>query len=319
MTDWQLRDVVLVAHDGMGTFGLGVFSEVFGYDRTAAGLPGFDFAVVGEQAEVRTDTGLRIRPDAGLDRMATADLVVLSGADAHQLPSPALAAGLIAAVDRGARILAQCTGAFTVAACGLLDGLPATTHWCHSDAFADRFPQVHLDPDVLYIDAGPVVTSAGTAAGIDASLYLLRQAFGGEVANAIARRMVVPPHRDGGQAQFIQAPVPREQDPLGPVLAWAAEHAAEQLNVEDLAARAALSPRTFARRFRAHTGTTPYAWLLAQRVKLAERMLETGDLPLEEVARRAGFGTAAGMREHFVRERGVPPLAYRRTFRTAVS
>jgi transcriptional regulator GlxA family with amidase domain len=162
-----------------------------------------------------------------------------------------------------------------------------------------------------------VVTSAGTAAGIDASLYLIRQVHGAEVANTIARRMVVPPHRDGGQAQFIEQPVPACDDPLGDVLDWAAEHAAEPLSVDELAARAHLSPRTFARRFRAATGTTPYAWLTSRRVRLAERLLERGDLPVEEVARRSGFGSAAVLREHFVRERGVSPQAYRRTFRAA--
>ncbi len=315
--DWQLRDVAAIAGQGVGTFGLGVFSEIFGYDRTADGLPGFDYAVVAaEPGVLRTDTGLRIIPEHGLERLASADLVVVCSWDSDDDPSPALLAALRTAVARGSRILAHCTGAFAVAAAGLLDGRRATTHWRHVDDFARRFPQVELDPDVLYVDAGPVVTSAGTAAGIDASLYLVRQAHGGEVANAIARRMVVPPHRDGGQAQFIEQPVPAAHDPFGEVLAWAAENAAQPHTVESLAARAHLSPRSFARHFRAHTGTTPYAWLLSQRVRLAERLLEGGALPVEEVARRAGFGSAAGLREHFVRERGVSPQAYRRTFAT---
>jgi transcriptional regulator GlxA family with amidase domain len=314
---WRLRDVAAVACQGVGTFGLGVFSEIFGYDRTAEGLPGFDYAVVaGEPGPLRTDTGLRIVPEHGLERLASADLVVVCSWDSDDDPSPPLTEALHAAVERGSRVLAHCTGAFAVAAAGLLDGRRATTHWRHADDFARRFPQVQLDPDVLYVDAGPVVTSAGTAAGIDASLYLLRQSFGGEVANAVARRMVVPPHRDGGQAQFIEQPVPEESDPLGDVLAWASEHAADPLDVDSLAARAHMSPRTFARHFRAHTGTTPYAWLVGQRVRLAERLLESGDLPVDEVARQAGFGSAAGLREHFVRERGVSPQVYRRTFRT---
>lgn len=317
MDGWRLHDVVTVAQPGVGTFSLGVFGEVFGYDRSDAGLPCFDYAVVGEYpGPVRTDTGLRILPDHGLARIASADLVVVTGSDAPDLPSAPLVEALHAAVGRGARVLAHCTGAFTLAACGLLDGRRATTHWLHADEFARRYPEVDLDAGVLYVDAGPVVTSAGTAAGIDASLYLIRQTHGGEVANAIARRMVVPPHRDGGQAQFIEQPVPAEHDPLGPVLAWAAENAAQPLTVECLAARANLSPRTFARRFRAHTGTTPYAWLTGQRIGIAERLLESGDLPVEQVARHAGFGSAAVLREHFVRERGVAPLAYRRTFRT---
>jgi transcriptional regulator GlxA family with amidase domain len=317
MSEWQLRDVAAIACEGVGTFGLGVFSEIFGYDRTADGLPGFDFAVVAERpGELRTDTGLRIRPDHGLERLASADLVVLTGCEYSDPPSRRLAGALQTAVDRGARVLAHCTGAFTLAASGLLDGRRATTHWRYAEEFRRRFPHVELDPDVLYVDAGPVVTSAGTAAGIDASLYLIRQAHGAEVANAIARRMVVPPYRDGGQAQFIEQPVPAGPDPLGSVLGWAAENAAEPLTVEALAARANLSPRTFARRFRAATGTTPYAWLIRQRVRLAERMLEAGDLPVEAVAHRSGFGSAAVLREHFVRERGVSPQAYRRAFRT---
>lgn len=318
MSEWQLRDVAVIACQGVGTFSLGVFSEVFGYDRTADGLPGFDYAVVaGEPGPLRTDTGLRILPEHGLERLATADLVVVTSWDHDDEPSTELQHALRAAVDRGARLLAHCTGAFAVAATGLLDGRRATTHWRYIEKFARRYPRVDLDPGVLYVDAGPVITSAGTAAGIDASLYLLRQAFGSEVANAVARRMVVPPHRDGGQAQFIVQPIPPAPDPLGEVLTWAQENAAEQLTVEMLATRAHMSPRSFARRFRAHTGTTPYAWLLSQRVRLAERMLESGGLPVDEIARRSGFGSAAGLRQHFIRNRGVPPQAYRRTFRTA--
>jgi transcriptional regulator GlxA family with amidase domain len=314
---WQLRDVAAIACQGVGTFGLGVFSEVFGFDRTADGLPRFDYAVVaGEPGPLRTDTGLQIMPEHGLDRLTTADLVVVTSWDHDHEPSAQLRDALRSAVDRGARLLAHCTGAFAVAATGLLDGRRATTHWRHVARFARQYPRVHLDPGVLYVDAGSVITSAGTAAGIDASLYLLRQAFGAEVANAVARRMVVSPHRDGGQAQFIEQPVPPADDPLGGVLTWAQRHAAAPLTVEILAARAHMSPRSFARRFRAHTGTTPYAWLLGQRVRLAEQMLETGSLPIDEIARRCGFGSAAGLRGHFVRTRGVPPQAYRRTFRT---
>jgi transcriptional regulator GlxA family with amidase domain len=320
MSEWKLRDVAAVACQGVGTFGLGVFSEVFGYDRTGDGLPAFDYAVVGgERGPLRTDTGLRIIPEHGLERLATADLVVVMSWEDDDEPSDELQDALRAAVDRGSRLLAHCTGAFAVAATGLLDGRRATTHWKHAEEFAARYPQVDLDPDVLFVDAGPVVTSAGTAAGIDASLYLVRQAYGGEVANAIARRMVVPPHRDGGQAQFIEQPVPPAEDPMRDVLAWAQENAAQQLTVEMLAARAHMSPRSFARHFRAHTGTTPYTWLLSQRVRLAERLLESADLPVDEVARLSGFGSAAGLREHFVRERGVSPQVYRRTFRTAAT
>jgi len=214
--------------------------------------------------------------------------------------------------------MSVCTGAFVLAAAGLLAGRRATTHWRHAAALAERYPRVDVDPDVLYVDAGPVLTSAGTAAGIDLCLHIVRTEHGAGVANALARRMVVPPHRDGGQAQYVETPVRvhRRGDELSEVLDWALERLDEPLSVDELAARALMSTRTFARRFRAVTGETPHRWLLLQRLLLAQRLLEEGDEPVEEVARLAGFGSAVSLRQHFARWRGTSPQRYRRTFRT---
>ena len=203
-----------------------------------------------------------------------------------------------------------------LAAAGLLDGKRVTTHWKYAGELAARFPAVHVDPSVLYVDNGQVITGAGTAAGVDTLLHLVRREWGAAAANALAREMVVPPHRDGGQAQFIDAPVPACQDDLlGAVLEWAGAHLAEDISVDTLARRALMSPRSFARRFKATTGTTPHAWLLGQRLAAAEALLEESDAPVEEIARLVGFGTAAGLREQFARRRGVSPRAYRQTFR----
>jgi len=312
------RNVVALTQDGGGAFGVGVAHEVFGYDRTRRGVPGFDFALVAMRpGPIRTDTGLVLQVEHGLERLAHADLIiVLSWEDFSVEPEPALLTALIAARDRGAIVASQCSGAYVLAAAGLLDGRRATTHWRYADALARRFPAVRVDPDVLYVDEGQVLTSAGTAAGIDLCLYLLRREYGAKVANAIARDMVVPPHRDGGQAQYLQTPVPAPRDgSLGDVLSWMAAHLDQELSVDALAAKAVMSPRTFARRFRAETGTTPFHWLTGQRILLAQRLLEETDEALDRVAELCGFGAAAVLRHHFGRHRGTTPQAYRRTFR----
>ncbi len=312
------RNVAALTQDGGGAFGIGVAHEVFGYDRTGRGVPGFDFALVAPSpGPIRTDTGLVLHIEHGLKRLAQADLImVLSWEDFQLEPEPALLAALRAAHDRGAILASQCSGAYVLAATGLLDGRRATTHWRYADALARRFPAVKVDPDVLYVDEGQLLTSAGTAAGIDLCLYLLRREFGAKIANSIARDMVVPPHRDGGQAQYLQTPVPAPRDgSLADVLAWMAAHLDRELSVEALAERAVMSPRNFARRFRAETGTTPFHWLTGQRVLLAQRLLEETDETLDVVAERCGFGTAAVLRHHFGRLRGTTPQAYRRAFR----
>jgi transcriptional regulator GlxA family with amidase domain len=311
-----LANVAVAVCDDVSVFELGVVCEVFGIDRTDTGLPGYDFAVcAAEPAPLRTGGGFSITPEHGLDRLLAADLVAVpSWRSADERPPEALLDALRAVVDRGGRVMSVCSGAFVLAAAGLLDGRRATTHWRYAAALAERYPAVDVDPNVLYVDSGPVLTSAGTSAGIDLCLHLVREEHGPAVANAIARRMVVPPHRDGGQAQFVEAPVPApRRDDLADVLTWAVEHLDQPLSVESLAARALMSPRTFARRFRAATGTTPYAWLLHQRTLLAQRLLEAGH-GVEEVARRSGFGSAATLREHFARARGTSPSAYQRAF-----
>jgi transcriptional regulator GlxA family with amidase domain len=315
----MLKNVVAVAYDGVGTFGLGVLSEVFGYDRSPDGLPSYDFAVVSEgAAPVRTDTGLRLHVDHGLERASDADLVVALGwEDAEALPSAAVQQVFRDALDRGARVMSHCSGAYVLAAAGVLDGRRIATHWMNAADLAGRYPAVTVDADVLYVDDDPVFSSAGTAAGIDTCLHLLRREHGAGVANQIARRMVVPPYRDGGQAQYVEAPVPEvdESSRLREVLAWAQAHLDEPLPVDELAARALMSPRSFARHFRAATGASPHAWLLAQRVGLAQELLEQSDLGIDEVARRSGFGAPTTLRHHFALRVGTSPQAYRRTFR----
>ncbi|MGY1590385.1 helix-turn-helix domain-containing protein [Geodermatophilus sp. SYSU D00708] len=314
--------VSCVVADGLvGSFGLGVAAEVFGYDRRAMGLPRFDFALVTEQpGVVRTDTGIPITIEHGLERLAASDIVTITAWELFsRVPTPQLLDAFRTAHANGALIVSQCTGAFVLAEAGLLDGQRATTHWKYAGELAARYPAVHVDPTVLYVDNGSIITGAGTAAGVDTLLHVVRREWGAAAANALAREMVVPPHRDGGQAQFIDAPVATcEDDLLGAVLEWASAHLAEDISVEVLARRALMSPRSFARRFKATTGTTPHAWLLGQRLAAAEELLENSDAPVEEIARLVGFGTAAGLREQFTRRRGVSPRAYRQTFRKAL-
>lgn len=312
------RSVAAYAYPGAAAFGLGIASEVFGFDRTGRGLPGFDFALCGDQpGQVRTDAGITLVVEHGLDRLAAADLVVLSSwQDFTRDPSAELLDAVRGAYDRGALLAAHCTGVYPLALAGLLDGRRATTHWRWTQEIARRCPAVALAPEVLYVDEGRIVTGAGAAAGIDLFLYLLRREHGAAVATAVARDMVVPPHRDGGQAQYVSVPVPVDCDDerLSDVIGWARANLERPLTVEQLAGRALMSPRSFARQFKEATGTTPRAWLLGQRLHRAEELLETADLPVEEVARRVGFGTAAALREQFVRRRGVSPRDYRRAF-----
>ncbi|RBY78215.1 AraC family transcriptional regulator [Geodermatophilus sp. TF02-6] len=321
-TDRPLVVSTVVADGLVGSFGLGVAAEVFGYDRRAMGLPRFEFGLVSEQpGVVRTDTGIPLTVEHGLERLVVSDIVTITAWELFdRVPSPQLLDAFRAAHASGALIVSQCTGAFVLAAAGLLDGQRATTHWRYAGELAARYPAIRVDPMVLYVDNGRIITGAGTAAGVDALLHLVRREWGAAAANALAREMVVPPHRDGGQAQFIDAPVAAcEDDRLGAVLEWAAAHLAEEITVDVLARRALMSPRSFARRFRATTGTTPHSWLLGRRLAAAEALLEGSDAPVEEVARLVGFGTAAGLREQFTRRRGVSPRAYRQTFRAAAA
>ena len=231
-----------------------------------------------------------------------------------EFPAPLLAA-LQATVARGGRVLSVCTGAFVLGAAGLLDGRHCTAHWRHAAELAKRYPEAMVNPDVLYVDEGLVITSAGTAAGIDACLHLVRKEQGSRVANGIARRMVVPPHRDGGQAQYVDQPVAVPScDTLGEVIGWMQRHLAEPVSIRQLAGRAHMSERTFARRFVQETGTTPQRWLTGQRILLAQELLEETDAAIDLIADRAGFGNAATLRHHFRIWRGTTPQAYRRAF-----
>lgn len=316
--------VAVVATHGVHPFELAVPCEVFGIDRSDLvrdGAAWYRFVVCAvEQPPIATSAGFTIDTPYGLSALRRADTIVVpAGAKDLDIPPAPLLTALQYAHRRGARILSVCTAAFVLAAAGLLDDRRATTHWMHTDELARRYPRVHVEPEVLYVDADGVMTSAGTAAGIDLCLHVVRVDHGAEVANGIARRMVVPPHRDGGQAQFIEAPIASEgeRDPFDGVLEWVQEHVAEPLTVEDMARRSSMSPRTFARRFRSATGTTPYRWMLRQRVFLAQRLLETTDAPIDVVAQRAGLGSAATLRQHFQAVVGRSPTAYRQTFQCA--
>src|SRR5437870_5738742 len=313
--------VAAVVSGEVAPFELAVACEVFGIDRSDLGVPWYRFIVcAAEPPPLRTSSGFTIDTPYGIDDLRRADTIVVPapGLSSRARLEPLLEA-LRRAHARGARILSVCTGAFVLAEAGLLDGRRVTTHWAHADELARRYPAVIVDPCVLYVDDGDILTSAGTAAGIDLCLHVVRQDFGAEVANAVARRMVVPPHRDGGQAQYVQDPIPAGNgaDLFADTLAWLQEHLDEAVTVEDLARRSAMSPRTFARRFRAVTGTTPLQWVLRQRVLLAQRLLESTDEPVERIAERCGFGSAAGLRQHFHRLVRTSPIAYRRTFQQA--
>jgi transcriptional regulator GlxA family with amidase domain len=323
--DLMLSNVAAVVLDEFEPFELGVVCEVFGTDRTGDGLPSYDFAVVaGEPGPLRSTAGFTLDTPLGLERLDEADLVAVPAiAEGHprlrrqDYPEPLLAA-LRRTVARGGRVLSVCTGAFVLGAAGLLDGRRCTTHWRNVSDLALCCPAADVDPSVLYVDADPVITSAGTAAGIDACLYLVRKEHGSKVANAIARRMVVPPHRDGGQAQYIDRPLPTAPaDSLAEVIGWMEGHLDQQVTVGQLAARAHMSPRSFARRFVQETGTTPHRWLTAQRILLAQQLLEETGETVDAVAERAGFGNATALRHHFRTWKHTTPHAYRRAFRLA--
>ncbi|MFF5178851.1 GlxA family transcriptional regulator [Micromonospora sp. NPDC000316] len=314
----MLRSVAVLALDQVAPFELGVLAEVFGTDRTADGFPAYRFDVCSpDGAPVRTSAGFHLTPNADLGPVEEADLVAVPAhAMGTTVPEPVLDA-LRRADARGAHLFSVCSGAFLLGRAGLLDDRECTTHWRYVDELQRRHPRARVRCNSLYVQDGRLLTSAGTAAGIDACLHLIRQAHGSATATRLARRMVVPPHRDGGQAQYIEAPIPRmpEAPTLEPVLEWLMGHLDRPITVEELAARADMAPRTFARRFRAETGTTPHDWLTNQRVLLARRLLEETPLSVEAVAAQAGFGDAATLRHHFSRRVGATPHSYRTTFR----
>ncbi|WP_307831423.1 helix-turn-helix domain-containing protein [Nucisporomicrobium flavum] len=312
-----MEDVAVVVAEPVPAFELGIMSELFGLPRMDPALPRYRYAVCAQARKpLATSTGFTVTPTHSLRRLASADLIVVTGAAPPvPPPSPQLCAALIGAVGRGATVAAVCTGAFVLAEAGLLDGRRATTHWAYAAQLAARHPAVTVVPDELYVVDGPVATSAGTTAALDLGLHLIRTAHGAQVANRVAREMVFAAHRSGGQSQFTRTPVPPlPESGLGPVLDWAASHLGADLSVSALAARAAMSPRTFARQFVAATGATPAAWVRDQRLRLAEELLERDGLPVEAVARRCGLGSADTLRRHFRRLRGVTPGQHRAAF-----
>ena len=316
----MLKKVVLLALPGTAPFEFGVICEVFGIDRSASGGPAFDFTIAtANPGSVRTSLGYDMMISAGLDVAADADLIAvpahaIDGTDERFLQV------IRDAEKRGAWVLSVCSGAFVLAQAGILDGRRATTHWMHAARLAANFPLTSVDPDVLFVEDRHVITSAGTAAGIDAALHLVRIELGATAANVIARRMVVPPQRDGGQAQYIPSPVPeRASDSLAAVCDWMLGNLAEDLTIERLARKALMSERTFARRFRHDLGATPAAWLNRQRILRAQLLLETSDRGLETIAQETGFGTAAVMRHHFLRVLQATPTSYRRAFGAALA
>jgi AraC family transcriptional activator FtrA len=310
--------VALLVYDGVDQFGLAVAYEMFGVDHASdPAHPWYRFSICGP-GPVTLDSGLRIDVQHGLDELQHADTVVVPACEAPDGPPAAVLTGLRQAHAGGARLVSLCTGAFVLAAAGLLDGRRVTTHWAECEELAARYPSVTVDPGVLYVDDGDILTSAGSAAAIDLGLHLIRRDHGAEAAVRVARELVVPPYRAGGQAQYIETPLPEPDstDLFADTVAWAQEHLDEPLSVADLARRSAMSRRTFARRFAATTGTTPYQWLLRQRLQRAQRLLETTDLPIGVVARRSGMVTATNLRKHFGAVVRTTPQGYRSTFRS---
>jgi AraC family transcriptional regulator, transcriptional activator FtrA len=296
---------------------LGAVSEVFGIDHELA-PDWYEFSVCGERPGQRdTRGGLRLMVDRGMEELAVADTIIVLPVPrfVYQRPSEQLLKPLVAAWSRGCRIVSVCIGTFVLAATGLLDGRHATTHWRFCGELSAAYPRIHVDPGVLYTDEGDVLTSGGVAAGIDLCLHLVRKDHGAEIASNLARKLVFGPHRDGGQAQFIDQPVAGAFGRrLDPALTWALQHLADNPTPDQLASVAAMSRRTFYREFRAEMGSTPHRWLVAQQIILARRMLETTRMTIAEIARHAGFEDISVFRRHFTRQAGLGPNAYRRTF-----
>ena len=304
-------------HGDVALFEFGVVNEVFGLDRSDDGVPRFDFRVASPEPGTGLDVGngVTVQTSHSLADCLDVDLLAIPGGNTSGDYAPEVLDTVRGVVDNGGRILTVCSGSFVAAAAGVLDGRRCTTHWRYGEKMARMYPRVHVDTDVLYVDDGPVTTGAGTAAGIDAALHLVREAWGSPVANRIARRMVVPPYRDGGQRQFVDTPVPACTDEgFGELLTWMIENFDQQLTVEDMCARMHMSGRTFARRFVDEVGVSPRRWLTEQRVLASKNLLESTDLPIEQVARRAGFASATLLRHHFAASVGVPPLVYRKRF-----
>jgi AraC family transcriptional regulator, transcriptional activator FtrA len=312
--------VAVLAYDGLCTFEFGIAYEVFGLPRPEMGEGWYRYSVCGiEPGPLRAAGGLSVVVDHGLEAMAEADLIIVPGWRAIDAEVPeTLIAALRSAHERGARIMSLCSGAAVLAASGLLRNRRATTHWRYVASLAERYPDIAFDASVLYMDEGSILTAAGSAAGIDLCLHVVRSDFGAEAANSVARRLVLPPHREGGQAQFIHAPVPVEREGvrLGPLLEWMRQNLDAEQPISVLAKKAGMSMRTFQRRFEQTTGVSVGAWLLKERLRHARGLLENDEASLEDIAVASGFGTPATMRHHFRKQLGTSPSAYRRSFGT---
>jgi AraC family transcriptional activator FtrA len=301
----------------MTSIGAAIANDLFGAPWDL-GVPWYSYRIcTADPSPIRVGA-LRVQVEHGVSALSRADTVIIPGRGVRP-PTPELRAALSRAYQRGARMVSFCTGAYVLAEAGLLDGRPATTLWTHAERFRARFPAVRLNPAVLYVDDGQVLTSAGNSAAADLSLHILRSDYGADIANTVARLMVAPPYRRGGQAQYVETPLSTRAavgDQLAATLEWAMQRLGQALPVKVLAGRCALSPRQFTRLFREATGTTPHQWLLTQRLALARRLLETTDQPIDHIAASAGFGTPAAMRLQFQQDLDTSPAAYRRTFRT---
>jgi AraC family transcriptional regulator, transcriptional activator FtrA len=314
-----MRTVSVLAFDGMAPFELGSVVEVFGLPRPELDVPWYELSVCAERpGPLLAVGGFTLTVVHDLETFAAADTVIVPGADVHGEVSPLVVAALRRAHARGARVVSICSGAFALAAAGLLDGREATTHWTYADVLQRRYPRVRVNPDVLYVDGADVLTSAGSAAGLDLCLHLVRRDHGARIANAVARRLVIPPHRDGGQAQFIEASVrdvTGEDDGVERSMAWAMAHLAEPITIGELARRAHLAPRTYLRQFAGRVGTSPMRWVVSQRISASLPLLESSDAPVEEVGAAVGFDSPVTFRHHFGRAMRTSPSAYRRAFR----
>ncbi|MFC4588850.1 helix-turn-helix domain-containing protein [Sphaerisporangium corydalis] len=323
MTSLPLRTprgprVSVLLYEGMSAFELGIVTEVFGLPRPELDVDWYQLAICSERpGPVPIVGGATIHANGGLDVLASAQTVIVPGvSDVHADCSPDVIAALRLARRRGSRVVSICSGAFALAAAGLLDGRRATTHWQYAGLLAQRFPLVEVDADVLYVDGADVLTSAGSAAGLDLCLHLVRKDFGPTIANAVARRLVIAPHREGGQAQFIEAPVVGEEDDrVTQSMQWALAHLAEPITVASLARHAHMSARTYLRHFARSTGSSPIRWLITQRVHASLSLLEKTDLPVETIAATVGFESVVTYRHHFGRTTHTSPSAYRRAFR----
>jgi AraC family transcriptional activator FtrA len=317
MASTDHKRVVALAYDRLCTFEFGIVVEVFALPRPELAVEWYKFSVCSaEPGPIRGMGGITVQSPSGLRVLRHAGTIVIPGwRDTDEAPPESLIRELRSAHVRGVRLVSICSGVFVLAAAGLLDGKRVTTHWRYIDRFKSRFPKVYVEPDVLYVDDGNILTSAGSAAGIDLCLHIVRRDYGADIANVVARRLVVAPHREGGQAQYVPCPIRTESEGgLSRLLEWAQKHIDEPLSVDEMARKALMSARTFARRFREETGTTPHQWLTHQRLLYAQRLLETTNNSMDEIAEAVGFGTATTLRQHFTRLRRTTPTAYRRRF-----